>query len=87
MDNNDWEYERQPTYGTAFATVSVKCPYFRNHGRKEIHCESAYGKDAVQILRFRAEETKKTHMQTWCCSCYEKCEWYRTMAQLYDPEG
>lgn len=83
----DWEYERQPTYGNSFASVTVKCPYFRNHGKREIHCDSAYGEAAIMIMRFRSDETKKKHMQVWCCKAYEKCEWYRTMMVLEDPNG
>jgi len=83
----DWEFAKEPTYGTGYASVSVKCPFFRNHGKREIHCESAYGKDAVQILRFREVARKQQHFKIWCCGCYEKCEWYRTMAKLEDPDG
>ena len=82
-----WEHEREPTYGTGYATVGVKCPYFRNHGKREIHCDSAYGADAVQILRFREAAKKQLHMKIWCCGCYEKCEWYRSMMALEDPNG
>ena len=82
-----WEHEREPTYGTGYATVGVKCPYFRNHGKREIHCDSAYGEDAVHILRFRDPDLKRQHLKNWCCRDYEKCEWYRTMAELDDPDG
>ncbi|MBQ9291444.1 MAG: hypothetical protein IJ210_15155 [Clostridia bacterium] len=83
MDDG-WEHEREPTYGTGYATVGVKCPAFRNHGKREIHCDSAYGRDAVQILRFREVAKKQLHMRIWCCGCYQNCEWYRTIAALND---
>lgn len=86
MDDT-WEFEREKTYGSGHATVTIKCPYFRNHGKREIHCDSAYGSAAVCILRFRSEETKTMHLRVWCQKQYEKCEWYRVMAKLDDPEG
>lgn len=84
---DEWEFEKLKTYGTGYGVVSVKCPYFRNHGKTEVHCESAYGKDAVMIMRFREPETKNRHMKIWCEGDYRKCEWYRQMMALYDPEG
>lgn len=86
MDDKKWEFETEPTYGTGYAAASVKCPYFRNHGRREIHCDSAYGSDAIQILRFKSHDKKIAHMKIWCQNDYEKCEWYRTMEKM-DEDG
>lgn len=61
------------------------CPFFRNHTRESIGCESPIPGSCLRI-NFRSAKGQARHYTNWCCANYKYCEIYRANMDTYEEE-
>ena len=61
----------------------AQCPFFRDHTRKSVGCESPFP-GAVTRTKWEDEEDKTTQYDAFCCGKYQNCELYRLIMESYD---
>jgi len=72
--------ERDMVSATA-GTGAVKCPHFRAHSKKEIHCDGV-DYDSKIIWRYVDPERKHLQFVTFCCGRWQYCEWHQTLERM-----
>ncbi len=67
-------------------TRDIKCPFFRQHSSKQIHCEGVM-EGCTNAIIFREEKGKSFYQHTYCERNFDKCEHYRVMMrEIYQDE-
>ena len=67
-------------------TRDIKCPFFRQHSSRQIHCEGMM-EGCSNALIFREESKKAFFLHTYCECNFDKCEHYRIMVnEIYQDE-
>lgn len=64
--------------------MSVKCPYYRNAGDRQIHCEPPDKRLREQVMIFKRTEDWKKYMEGVCCSRFGGCRLCRELDKAHD---
>lgn len=64
--------------------MSVKCPYYRNAGDRQIHCEPPDKRLREQVMIFKRTEDWKKYMEGVCCSRFGGCRLCRELDRAHD---
>lgn len=75
--------DRRPS--STSGTGDIKCPFFVAHNDGEIVCEGLI-EDCRCIMRFRQQEKKTFHQETFCEDQYKRCEMYISIQHWKWPE-
>ncbi len=70
----------------SYKQVDVKCPFYKtDDGKRHITCEGVV-KDSSLINAYRRRHEFDTQISVFCSGCYQNCEVYRMLVQIYDEE-
>lgn len=73
---------------TTYNSVHVKCPFYKTETKKarSLTCEGATDGSSFTV-RFVRDEYYEAHRQSYCCSVYTECSYYKLIVKKYkDPE-
>lgn len=63
---------------------SVKCPYYRTAGDRQIHCDAPDKRLREQVMVFKRAEDRKEYMEGVCCSRFGGCRLCRELDRAYN---
>ena len=64
--------------------MSVKCPYYRTAGDRQIHCDAPDKRLREQVMVFKRTEDRKEYMEGVCCSRFGGCRLCRELDKAHD---
>ena len=66
---------------------AARCPFFIEHGKGWIRCESPLaGTNSTCKISFEVEKRKIIQYENYCCGNFDRCEMYRKIFDKYESE-
>lgn len=69
---------------TNWASVDVRCPFYRNNESTQVSCEGIWPGSTVTVTRFRSSKQTLEHMRRLCMSRYTQCRLYSRIEEKYE---